>query len=104
MLNFISSAQSKDDGGWAMTKNFARAAVAAIIAGCIGSSAIGQTTPKVSANPQKSSQVICEKVEITGSRLSSKRVCMTRAQWADLQFQDRQAVERVQTQRGMKGE
>ena len=48
-------------------------------------------------------QIICEKQEITGSRLGTKRVCKTRAQWADLKMQDRQEIERVQVQRGMKG-
>lgn len=47
-------------------------------------------------------EVICEKQKVTGSRLSVKRVCKTRAQWMDQQLQERQEVEKVQTQRGMK--
>ena len=49
-------------------------------------------------------EVICEKQEVLGSRLSSRRVCHTRAEWADLKLQDRQELERAQTRRGMKGE
>jgi invasion protein IalB len=49
------------------------------------------------ANPN---EVVCEKQEETGSRLATRKVCMTRAQWADLKGQDRQEIERVQTQRG----
>jgi invasion protein IalB len=45
---------------------------------------------------------ICRSEEVTGSRLTKKKVCKTRAQWADQQLQDRQEIERVQTQRSMK--
>ncbi|MEO8547468.1 MAG: hypothetical protein ABI422_03780 [Sphingomicrobium sp.] len=48
-------------------------------------------------------QVVCEKQEVIGSRLGTKRVCMTRAQWADLRAQDRQEIEKIQIGRGMKG-
>lgn len=47
------------------------------------------------------SEIVCEKQEVIGSRLTTKRVCLTRAQWADLRTQDRQDTERVQLQRGM---
>ncbi len=50
------------------------------------------------ANPN---EVVCQKIEVTGSRLGTKRVCKTRAEWADLQLQDRQELERVQSRRGM---
>lgn len=46
-------------------------------------------------------EVICERHEETGSRLGSKRVCMTRSQWAEQKTEDRQQLERQQTQRGM---
>lgn len=49
-------------------------------------------------------EVVCQKLEVTGSRLGQKRICKTRAQWADQQLQDRQEIEKVQVQRGMKGE
>lgn len=45
-------------------------------------------------------EVVCEKQEVLGSRLATRKVCMTRAEWADVRRQDRQAVERVQTLRG----
>ena len=45
---------------------------------------------------------ICRTEEVTGSRLAKKKVCKTRSQWADQQLQDRQEIERVQTQRSMK--
>jgi hypothetical protein len=37
---------------------------------------------------------------VLGSRLQTKRICMTRSEWADVKSQDRQAIERAQTQRG----
>jgi hypothetical protein len=46
-------------------------------------------------------QVICEKQPVTGSRLSTRRVCKTRAQWADDRMQDRQEIEKAQTQIGV---
>lgn len=49
-------------------------------------------------------QVICEKQEVVGSRLAVRRVCKTRAQWADDRLQDRQEVEKIQVQRGIKTE
>ena len=50
--------------------------------------------PAQAPDPNK---VICEKQEVLGSRLSTRRVCMTRSQWEDLRLQDRQAIERVQS-------
>lgn len=49
-------------------------------------------------------KVICETQEVVGSRLATKRICMTRSQWADLRLQDRQEIEKVQTRRGMQGQ
>lgn len=49
-------------------------------------------------------QVICEKQEVIGTRLGTRRICRTRAQWADIRLQERQEIEKMQTQRGMKGE
>src|SRR5687768_11611037 len=39
---------------------------------------------------------ICEKMIVTGSRLASKKVCMTRAQWDERRRGDRDAIERAQ--------
>ena len=49
-------------------------------------------------------RIICEKQEVLGSRLATKKICMTRAQWADLQLQDRQEIDRVQVRRSANGE
>ena len=56
------------------------------------------TTALSAADPN---EVVCEKQEVTGSRLAHRKVCMTRAQWKDARSQDRAATEKVQTERGM---
>jgi hypothetical protein len=44
-------------------------------------------------------RVICEKQEVLGSRVATKRVCMTAAEWDARRLEDRQNVDRQQTQR-----
>ncbi len=39
---------------------------------------------------------ICENVSQIGSRLSKKRVCATRAEWAERRLQDRKDAEHIQ--------
>ena len=57
----------------------------------------GQAPPEATATRKADpNDKICQKIEVTGSRLGYKRVCMTRAEWADQQLQDRQATEKIQ--------
>ena len=44
-------------------------------------------------------RLICKREKAVGSRLASKKVCATAAQWAQMRADDRQAVERAQAQR-----
>ncbi len=44
------------------------------------------------------SRMICRKVGETGSRLRARRVCATAAEWAVQKAQNRQAIEKTQTQ------
>ena len=83
-------------------------AVAAVLIAT--STAIAQTNPPASsasanqAKPTKDpNEVICEKQQEPGSRLASAKVCHTRAEWADLRHQDRQMIDRAQTQIGAMG-
>ncbi|WP_157215009.1 hypothetical protein [Flavisphingomonas formosensis] len=48
--------------------------------------------------PQKGGreEVICERQEVTGSRLATRKVCMTRAEWDDQKRSDRDAVDKAQ--------
>jgi invasion protein IalB len=91
-----------------MLKLYSASFAAALLAG-MAAPALAQTTasaaPAATEKPKNSAdEIICEKKEATGSRIGAKRVCMTRAQWAERQLQDRQELDRVQIQRGTKGE
>lgn len=71
------------------------------------SSAFAQTAeapPAKDAKGRNMDEVVCEKSEVVGSRVATKKVCMTRAQWAELRRTDRQEIDRAQTMRGTKGE
>ena len=88
---------------------FTSASFAAALMVGMAAPSLAQTTtaqaPAEAAKPKNSAdEIICEKKETTGSRIGAKRVCMTRAQWAERQLQDRQELDRVQIQRGTKGE
>ena len=40
--------------------------------------------------------MICERVPVIGSRLDSKKVCMTRLEWQEKKTLDREFIDRVQ--------
>ena len=44
------------------------------------------------------SQVVCRQEREIGSRLGTKRVCRTRAEWAQLRRETRSAVDRAQNE------
>ena len=58
--------------------------------------AVAQPKPQPNTSTGDPNERICEKVEIIGSRLASKRICATRAEWADRKRQDREALEAAQ--------
>jgi invasion protein IalB len=94
-----------------MLKLFSASIAVALLAGA-AAPAVAQTANANAAPAQAAparttldpNEVVCEKQEVLGSRLASRKVCHTRAEWADLKLQDRQDLERAQTRRGMKGE
>ena len=45
-------------------------------------------------------QMVCEKHEVLGTRLATKRVCKTRAEWAEERRLERQTIERAQVSGG----
>ena len=82
-------------------------AIAMIAGAAAPAAAQAQATPPAASQPTsdtRANEIVCQKQEVTGSRLGVKRICKTRAEWADAQLQDRQEVDRVQSRRGMKGE
>lgn len=79
------------------------AALALLLSWSAAATAQQQPAPATAAPGAKvlnPNEMVCEKQEVVGSRLATKRVCMTRSQWADVRGQDRQEIEHVQTQRG----
>lgn len=76
-------------------------AAAASFANPAPQSAAPSNSATTTAKTPDPNEVICERQEEIGSRLASKRICMTRSQWADQKNQDRQQLEKVQVQRGM---
>ena len=70
----------------------------------ISASAVAQAVPvaapdnnPVKAAPPVSEKKICRTEDVTGSRLATRRVCLTATQWADRQLQDQQVISKVQT-------
>jgi hypothetical protein len=73
-------------------------------AAALATFAAGALNAQPSAPPVKKSdpnEIVCEKQKVPGTRLATAKVCKTRAEWAELKAQDRQDLERAQTQRGM---
>lgn len=56
--------------------------------------ALSQEAPK----PKKGdpNEIVCEKITAIGSRVATKRVCATRAEWAEKRRLDQEAVEQAQ--------
>jgi hypothetical protein len=86
-------------------------AVTAIIAVAAAGTVYAQQPPPsepitvVGEHPNKKpdpNEVICEKQQEIGSRIVSKRVCMTRSQWQEQRRLDRQDLDRAQNQRPMR--
>jgi hypothetical protein len=67
----------------------------------MASAATAEDKKKEAKDPNR---IICEKQEELGSRLGSKRVCMTAAEWQQKRLNERQMIDRSQTlQKGPTG-
>lgn len=55
--------------------------------------------PTTTADNGEQNKVVCRRIESIGSRLTSKRVCQTKGEWAARLAADRQALERIQSLR-----
>lgn len=49
-----------------------------------------------SKKPYDPNEKVCETIKPVGSRLATKRVCATRAEWAEQRKQDREETEKAQ--------
>jgi invasion protein IalB len=41
-------------------------------------------------------EIVCQKQEVTGSRLATRRVCMTRGEWMRARMADKAEIEAIQ--------
>lgn len=48
------------------------------------------------SKPRDPNEVVCKKEDVLGSRLQTRKVCMTRAEWAEQRQITRQDVHRTQ--------
>ena len=62
--------------------------------------ALAQKDDKSASKERDPNQVVCEKVEVLGSRVSTKKVCMTRSEWAERRRTERMEIERAQVNKG----
>ena len=67
-----------------------------VAAGAAQASAAATAEPGTAKANKDTNQVICEKQEVLGSRLAVRRVCMTRAQWAEQRRAERDLVQNSQ--------
>lgn len=56
-------------------------------------------SPSSGASDKRSTQMVCRPIKETGSRLSKKRICMTREQWAEQKRIMRTDLNQAQTRR-----
>lgn len=67
----------------------------------VATAAQAQAQPaQASSSGYDPNERICESIPVIGSRLAKKKVCATRAEWAEKRRLDRQAVEQAQKQVG----
>jgi hypothetical protein len=74
-----------------------RFTVAAIVVlGLVSTTAFAREKKAEAKDPNR---IICEKQEVVGSRLATKRICMTAAEWDARRLEERQTIDRTQVQR-----
>ena len=61
--------------------------------GVSSNASAGATPAKAKGDPNEK---ICESITPIGSRLGSKKVCATRAEWAEKRRLDKEAIDRAQ--------
>jgi hypothetical protein len=61
--------------------------------------AIAQGSGSLEAKARKGTQMVCRPIKETGSRLSKKRICMTREEWAEQKRIMRTDLNQAQTRR-----
>lgn len=62
----------------------------------LGLNSIATAEPAPPAKKGDPNEIVCEKITAIGSRVATKRVCATRAEWAEKRKLDKEAVEQAQ--------
>lgn len=80
----------------------------AVLAFSAATPAVAAQQTQTPAQPQAAQtnapdQVICEREEDTGSRITGHKICHTRSQWAQMRRDDRDNTEQTQRNRPMNG-
>ncbi|MEG3124283.1 hypothetical protein [Sphingomonas sp. GB1N7] len=63
--------------------------------------------PALAKKPEKETdpnRVICRSSEVIGSRLATKKTCLTAMQWTQMEREQRETVERVQAYKPVNGQ
>ena len=67
-----------------------------VIAAMLGAAAQSAAEPAAKPTKGDPNEVVCEKITAIGSRVATKRVCATRAEWAEKRKLDKEAIEQAQ--------
>jgi Flp pilus assembly protein TadB len=68
-------------------------------AACTAGAMLASAAAAMPAKKQDTEKVICRTIDELGSRLASKRVCLTRSQWRQQQEMQRQNLDKAQRSR-----
>lgn len=84
-----------------MTKTLIAAGALALAISAVPAAASdpAPSAPAAQTDEGETNKVVCRRVEAIGTRLGSKKVCRTKAQWDQEAAANRQDLERSQTQR-----
>ena len=80
---------------------FALLVVSASVLASVPAAAQSASKERKPADPN---EVVCEKQTVVGSRLATKRICQTRAQWAEQRRLDRQDLDKAQQSRSLRAD
>ncbi|MDV3257625.1 MAG: hypothetical protein LOX97_07575 [Sphingomonas sp.] len=62
--------------------------------------AVAQAADAKKKSAKDPNEVVCEKQEVLGSRVATKRICMTRSEWAEKRRLERLEIDKAQVNRG----
>ncbi len=86
-----------------MMRQVRMAMISAAVA-ALGTTAAFATAAPANQKQRDPNEMVCEKQKELGSRVAVKRVCMTRAEWAERRRIDRMEIEKAQINTRVKGE